>query len=170
MCIRIIGTRGEKVGNPEYVPRFSRDKQELVPRWDTFQYVPLLRTLIQDPDILEKVEGFHLRMSGSSLQEDFCDGTLFCEHPLFSSNPLALQILVYFDELEVCNPLDTHIKKHKLGIVFFMLGNIRSKLHSSLKAIEKHGLNKILEPFITDLNLLATKEYMVMSKYFVVRS
>ena len=43
-----------RVGDPEYVPRFSGDKQELVPRWDTFQYVPLLSTLsklIQDPDI-----------------------------------------------------------------------------------------------------------------------
>ena len=141
-----------------------------MPRWDTFQYVPLLSTLgklIQDPDILEEIEGFSRRMCSGSLQEDFCDGTLFRDHPLFSSDPLALQILAYFDELEVCNPLGSHIKKHKLGIVFFTLGNIRPKFRSSLKAIhlvavatspviEKHGLNKILEPFITDLNNLAT--------------
>ena len=141
-----------------------------MPRWDTFQYVPLLSTLgklIQDPDILEQIEGFSRRMCSASLQEDFCDGTLFRDHPLFTSDPLALQILAYFDELEVCNPLGSHIKKHKLGIVFFTLGNIRPKFRSSLKAIhlvavvtspviEKHGLNKILEPFITDLNNLAT--------------
>ena len=132
--------------------------------------MPLLSTLdklIQDPDILEEIEGFPQRMSSSGLQEDFCDGTLFCEHPLFSSDPLALQILAYFDELEVCNPLGTHVKRHKLGIFFFTLGNIRPKLRSSLKAIhlvavatspviEKYGLNKILEPFIADLNHLAT--------------
>ena len=52
-------------------------------------------------------------MSSSGLQEDFCDGPH--EHPLFSFDPLALQIL---DELEVCNPLGTHVKKHKLGVFF----------------------------------------------------
>ena len=108
-------------------------------------------------------------MNGTNfkLQEDFCDGKLFREHPLFSSDPFALQIIAYFDELEVCNPLGSHIKRHKLGIVFFTLGNIRPKLRSSLKAIhlvsvaispiiDKYGLNRILEPFITDLNLLST--------------
>ena len=88
------------LGDPEYVPRFSGDKRELVPRWDTFQYMPLLSTLdklIQEPDVLDKVERFPQRMCSSSLQEDFCDRTLFCEHPLFSSDPLALQVLAYFD-------------------------------------------------------------------------
>ena len=141
-----------------------------MPRWDTFQYVPLLNTLerlIQDPDIREEIEAFPRRVRGNSLQEDFCDGKLFREHPLFSSDPLALQIIAYFDEVEVCNPLGSHIKKHKLGIIFFTLGNVRPKLRSSLKAIhlvavatspviDKHGLNRIMEPFISDLNILAT--------------
>ena len=99
--------------------------------------------------------------------EDFCDGALYKNHPIFSSDPLALQVIAYYDELELCNPLGTHVKKHKLGIVFFSLGNIHPKFRSLYKAIylaiaapsiviERHGLNTILWPFIDDLNKLSS--------------
>lgn len=99
--------------------------------------------------------------------EDFCDGALYKNHPIFSTDPLALQVIAYYDELELCNPLGTHVKKHKLGIVFFSLGNIHPKYRSSYKAIylaiaassvviERHGLSTILRPFINDLNKLSS--------------
>ena len=47
--------------------------------------------------------------------EDFCDGTQFREHPLFSVDPHALQIMLYFDEAEICNPLGPSAKINKLG-------------------------------------------------------
>ena len=46
---------------------------------------------------------------------DFCDGELFKNHNLFKSNPKSLQIIAYFDEVEVCNPLAGHAGIHKLG-------------------------------------------------------
>ena len=46
---------------------------------------------------------------------DYCDGTVFWSHPLFSLDPQALQIIVYYDDCEVCNPLGSKAKKHKLG-------------------------------------------------------
>ena len=83
----------------------------------------------------------------------------------FSKDPLALQIIAYYNEVEVCNPLGTHVKRHKLGIVFYTLGNIHPKYRSSLRminiatvpVIEKYGLDQVLQPFIKDLNLLATQ-------------
>ena len=48
---------------------------------------------------------------------DFCDGKVCVAHPLFSLHKDALQILFYFDELEICNPLGTKSKIHKLGKV-----------------------------------------------------
>lgn len=39
--------------------------------------------------------------------EDICDCELYKRHPLLSTNPLALQIIMFYDELEVCNPLGT---------------------------------------------------------------
>ena len=105
-----------------------------------------------------------------------CDGSVFQTHPLFSSDPSAVQIIAFFDELELCNPLGTHVKKHKLAIVLFTLGNIHPKYRSSLRVIhliaatvpivEKHGLNEILQPFIRDLQILATEGVTVMKNGF----
>lgn len=45
---------------------------------------------------------------------DYCDGTLFKQHPLFSREHRTLQIIFNY-ELEVCNPLGTSAKIHKIG-------------------------------------------------------
>lgn len=46
---------------------------------------------------------------------DYCDGDAFKKHKLFSKVSNGLQIMLYFDELEVCNPLGSKAKTHKLG-------------------------------------------------------
>lgn len=50
-----------------------------------------------------------------NLLGDYCDGSVYMSHPLFSTDPTALQIIVYYDDVEVCNPLGSRAKKHKLG-------------------------------------------------------
>lgn len=159
-----------KVGEPMFTPRFSGSKRCLIEKWDTYQYVPLLlslKQLLSDETVLEEVYQCPQRIHTDDLIEDFCDGDRFHLHPIFSKDPHALQIVAYYDELEVCNPLGSHIKRHKLGIVFYTLGNIAPKYRSQLKlinlaivatvpVIEKHGLDKILEPFVADLNTLST--------------
>ena len=68
----------------------------------------------------------------------------------------------------MCNPLGAHTKQHKVGIVFFTLGNIAPLYRSQFRLInlaivatvpiiEKYGLNKVLEPLIADLNTLSTE-------------
>ena len=154
-------------GDPYFVPGFSGTKRRLVQKQDTFQYVSLLGTLrnILKTDILEYVLQPHGR--DDELLEDFCDGQRFKSHALFSTNPHALQIIGYFDELEVCNPLGTHTKTHKLGIFLFTLANIPPMKRSTLKThflfaaatrptIEKYGMDPIIEPFIDDLRCLST--------------
>lgn len=49
---------------------------------------------------------------------DYCDGEQFQSHPLFSADPHALQIILYYDDLEVCNPIGSYSKVHKLGTLF----------------------------------------------------
>ena len=100
--------------------------------------------------------------TSSDLMEDFCDGKVFAVHPLFSLHLNALQVFLYFDELEVCNPLGSKTKLHKLGmfssrstegsyekewaahmsihsvyigIFYFTLGNLPPKYRSRLLAI-----------------------------------
>ena len=122
---------------------------------------------MNDDTIVEQIDTFPQRIHTTGLIEDFCDGSVYSSHPLFSNDSSALQIVAYYDELEICNPLGSHVKQHKLGIVFYTLGNICRQYRSQLKminlaivatvpVIEKHGLDKVLQPFIRDLNILST--------------
>lgn len=126
-----------------------------------------LTKLLCDRSILEQIEESPNRIRSDGKIEDFCDGSLFREHPIFSKDPYALQILAYYDEVEMCNPLGAHVKRHKLGVVFYTLGNIHPKYRSSLRAInlaiiatvpliERHGITEILKPFLSDLKRLST--------------
>ena len=47
--------------------------------------------------------------------KDYCDGQLYKDHPLFGNDNHALQLLIYFDEVEVANPLGSYKGHHKLG-------------------------------------------------------
>ena len=49
---------------------------------------------------------------------DYCDGTQYSRHPLFASDPHALQIILYYDDLQVSNVIGSHTKNHKLGKVY----------------------------------------------------
>ena len=49
------------------------------------------------------------------MMEDYCDSMQYKEHPLFSSQFLNLQVMLYYDEVELCNPLGSKRKKHKIG-------------------------------------------------------
>ena len=46
---------------------------------------------------------------------DFCDSKHASSHILWGKIPQALQIFLYFDELELCDPLAASRKKHKIG-------------------------------------------------------
>lgn len=106
---------------------------------------------------------------------------------MFSREPHALQIILYYDELELCNPLGTSAKIHKIGkfnllligmhnyaaslagVFYYQLGNLRPMYRSSLcsihlvsiaksSVIQKYGPDKILEPFIADVKELEKVE------------
>ena len=46
---------------------------------------------------------------------DYCDGEIYKNHPLFSTHQDALQLIIYFDEIETANPLGSYRGYHKLG-------------------------------------------------------
>ena len=139
-------------------------------RYDTFHYISVLKTLkvlLQDDSIREEICNCNKRVRRDGSLEDFCDGSVFKQHELFSSDSEALQIVGYYDELEITNPIGAYVKKHKVGITFFVLANVHPRFRSRLRAVnlvavarvehvEKHGINAILSPFVQDLNRLAT--------------
>ena len=96
---------------------------------------------------------------------NFCGGNTWKEHSLFGTVNDALQILDYFDELEITNPIGSYVNTHKLGCLFFTLGNIRPMYRSSLKAIylvavarsqniDRYGMDCFLKPFVEDMKRL----------------
>ena len=56
----------------------------------------------------------HERQDG--IIEDYCDLPAAKSHPLFGQDVTSLQILLYFDEVELCNPLGSSRKIHKIGL------------------------------------------------------
>lgn len=133
---------------------------------DNFFYVSLLdtlKTLLSIEDVQAEVLNPH--SNDRQLLGDFCDGNIYNEHPLFSADELALQIIGYYDELEVVNPIGSYVSTHKLGCLFFFLANIRPQFRSTMKAINllavgkqediKHyGIDEFLRPFVEDLKVL----------------
>ena len=152
-------------GEPFYVDQFSGSKRRKVLHSDKFYYVPLIASitnLLKLEDI--QAEVFHPHNLNDYLG-DFCDGSAFKEHPIFSVDPHALQIVGYYDELEVVNPIGSYIKKHKLGCIFFFLANVRPQFRSTLKSIQlvavarhqdvqHYGIDDLLAPFVNDLKTL----------------
>ena len=163
------------IGEPHHIPQFSGSKRRLVEKQDSYQYVPLLaslKALLSDRSVQEQVQQLPERVSSDGTIKDFRDGSRFKNHPLFSQDPFALQIVAHYDELEVCNPLGSHVKTNKVGIVSYTLGNIHPKYRSKMKmaqlaivatvpVIEAHGLHTVIKPFIHDLNTLANEGIVV---------
>ena len=115
------------------------------------------------PDILKEVQNFH--GSNDGIMRDLCDSSIFKRHPCFSTDNRAIQIIAYFDEVELCNPLGSNTKIHKFGCIFFSIGNIRPQFRSILKnifvvsvastvIIHKHGMNCFLRPFVEEMQNL----------------
>ena len=77
-------------------------------------YIP--SNIIQLPLVLicPVVQICHDHRSKDHLMKDFCDGEFYCKHQLFSADEQALQVLLYNDDIEICNPLGSRAKVHKM--------------------------------------------------------
>jgi hypothetical protein len=75
-----------------------------------------LQALLNDPFVLSEVENPHFSNDGCIA--DVMDGNFFKTHPVFSVHVKGLQILAYYDDLEVTNVVGSSAKKHKVGVFF----------------------------------------------------
>uniref|UniRef100_A0A1X7UBD0 C2H2-type domain-containing protein n=1 Tax=Amphimedon queenslandica TaxID=400682 RepID=A0A1X7UBD0_AMPQE len=99
------------------------------------------------------------------LSNDFIFNDAYKDHLLFQDHPNALQIMLYYDDVEVCNPIGSKAKIHKLGLFYYTLGNLSPKYRSSMVTIQlvaivkytllqRYGHEAILRPFIDDVKAL----------------
>lgn len=108
---------------------------------DKFNYVSLLDSLVNILVLEAKVLQPHVNQSDDQLG-DFYDGTLFKSHPMFSSDPHALQVVAYYDESEssrlLCEKTQAWVQcsiswqmlGHDIGLLlnqysFLLLGNMK---------------------------------------------
>lgn len=101
---------------------------------------------------------------------------LFINKMIFSlRNKRKLSLVLYIDDFEVCNPLGTSQKKHKITAVYWALGDIQAQSRSTLASIylatlckaenTKHfGFQADLEPLLTDLQSLESLVLQVYGK------
>jgi len=133
----------------------------------SFHYVPLLKVLQQllnQKDVLSKV--FEKRRQQSVSDQlhyrFFEDGQHFKNNAFLSGDELRISLCLYIDDFEICNPLGTSRKTHKLCAVYWILGNLPPGSHSSLASIylailcktndvKTYGYNRIFEPLLQDL-------------------
>lgn len=107
---------------------------------------------------------------------------------MFSAHPLALQFVIYYDDIEVANPLGAKAGFHKLGTMFinfvfisypcltnrcFLLysGQHPSSLSQAIQLlcvaksndIHKYGIDKLLQPFIQQMSVLGQVNFICIS-------
>ncbi len=108
-----------------------------------FVYVSLyhvLERLLGQKGILDKIV-----FSGESTPghfESFQDGSYFKENRLLGDNDLAISLGLYVDEFELCNPLGTPRKIHKIVAMFCLVLNLPSKFRSNLHSFQLAALGK----------------------------
>jgi len=123
--------------------KYVRHKGQLVARKQYGYIVPFRATLsrlLNMPEVWSFV--CSKRCSDSDVMMDICDGQYIRNHSLFTNENIALQIILSCDDMEVVNPLGSHVKKHKLCMFYFTLGNIPPAFRSKLSAIHLLGVAK----------------------------
>ena len=124
-----------------------------------------VKCLLQLPEVWRHVQFPHT--SNNEFMYDICDGDAVKHHPLFSNDSKALQIILNCDDMEIVNPLGSHVKKHKVTMFYYTLGNIPPEHRSKLQAIQllaickakdvrcANSIDTLLADFITTVNELS---------------
>ena len=149
----------------EYVQRTDRQTGEVqqIPVQETFQYIPLkplLKLILECPGVMRTILEHHNHASQDGIMRDFQDGDYCRQQDCFTQH--TVKIILYVDDIEVTNPLGGKAGNHKLGMIYFMIKSLPSKLLSTLDQVfllgiyltkdgKHYGLSQILRPIVDDL-------------------
>lgn len=138
-----------------------------LPLKKAFVYVPVLKTLqrlLNRGDVIDKVLEEANTESLPAHYKTLFDGLYFKENPLMSGEDQIISLGLYIDDFELCNPLGTSRKKHKLCAIYWVIANLPVKYRSSssiylalvCKSVDAKtfGYDRIVEPLLRDLQLL----------------
>ena len=148
--------------------RNKGSKRQMCAKDETMIYIPILDSIEQllfNQRILEMVMSYPQEHDDDILY-DICDGECFKNNPIFQQHKNALQVILYHDEVEICNPLGSHISTNKVDLYYYTLGNLSPKFRSKLcairlvaivraKLVSKYDQNSVIVPLFNDLQKLA---------------
>jgi hypothetical protein len=136
---------------------------------ETYQYFSIIRTLqsilkftnIRDIIIKEP------QLSDVEIYGSYKDGTEFSSHEFFQKHPNAFRINLYYDDVEVANPIGSQSAVYKIAAFYFTIQNagfFNSKLDNIFilaiaynTDLKKYGFNKVLRPFVEEMKTLESE-------------
>lgn len=85
---------------------------------------------------------------------------------------MTIQIEIFFDDFEICNPLGSKTLSHKIGGFYFSICNLPPHFNSNLnnihllalcysEDIKNFGINSVLEVIVKDLRILETEGFYI---------
>lgn len=114
---------------------------------------------------------------GQGAFQSFCCGDNYKKNVFFKSNPLAIQIKLFTDDFEPCDPLKSKVGVHKVTAFYFQIINLPSNLNSKIDSIHLVALsdasdskneladaNTLLEIIVADLKIIETRGIVTSRK------
>lgn len=144
------------------------------PKTETFQYISIRKTL---SSLFSNLKFWAKYFSELPSVDGFIrshrDSNHFKKHPLFAQNNFALRLQLFFDEVEIVNPLGSKTKKHECGMFCFTILNLPPAENSMLTSIHPFAICNskflkdsefrfIIDEFMKEVRLLESDEGMLL--------
>lgn len=153
-----------------------------IPITSTFTYIPLLETLkvLLNNEVVQKFFTTDIKVNNNAYTH-FVDGDIYKNNSFFQNNSNAIQLQLFFDEFEVCNPLGSKTSIHKIGAFYFVINNFPFYINSTLENIyllalcynldiKQFGLNPVLHKIVNDIKILEKEGIFIESLNTSVKS
>lgn len=111
---------------------------------------------------------------------DFCCGRVFKSIDFFKQNPFAIQIRLFTDDFETCDPLKSHVGVHKITAFYFQINNMPPNILSKTENIylvalsdthdaknELADVDNVIETIVADIKMLESKGIVTQSNHIL---
>jgi hypothetical protein len=158
-----LGTRIDNVFNRStmvYEPKVVQESIQYV------SIISVLRLVLSNEDVKEAI--LNEPSSNDGFAKSFVDGNQFKNNPFLQAHPRAIRLQIYYDDIEITNPIGTKTGSHKIGAFYFTIQNLSYRRVSSLSNVHmfllchtadvtKYGFHRILERFMEDISKLESE-------------
>ena len=140
---------------------------------ETFQYIPILDVLklVLKPHVQNLFQNEKLCPPG--FMRGYRDGQQYQQHSIFKTHPQALRLQLFYDDVEVTNPIGSNAGIQKLGLFYYTIQNLPFSINTSMNSvfllavcyttdIKKYGFQPILDPFVKEVKQLESDSGVVL--------